>query len=292
MMPGYWNRPAETAKAFTDDGWYRTGDLASVDAGGYIFIVDRAKDMIVTGGENVYTTEVENALAGHPAVLELAVFGVPDEQWGEAVHAEVVLKPGAAATEAELIDHCRALDRRLQGAAIDHDPRRAAAQVGRRQDPQARDPAAVLGGPDALDLMCSIRVVAGQTGSVKELLDDLDRWRCTGKRVAVARVVDIEGSGPRDPGAAMAVSIDGEVVGSVSGGCVEGAVVTEALSVLGRRAAARRRHVRVQRRRGVRSRSHLRRHDPAVHRGTRLVTVYDELAERASAPTTRSPWPP
>jgi len=107
MMPGYWNRPDETAKVFTDDGWYRTGDLASVDAGGYVFIVDRAKDMIVSGGENVYTTEVENALASHPAVLELAVFGVPDQQWGEAVHAEVVLRLGASATERELIDHCR-----------------------------------------------------------------------------------------------------------------------------------------------------------------------------------------
>ena len=107
MMPGYWNRPDDTAAAFTSDGWYRTGDLASIDDGGYIFIVDRAKDMIVTGGENVYTTEVENALASHPAVLELAVFGVPSEQWGEAVHAEVVLKPGATATEQELIDHCR-----------------------------------------------------------------------------------------------------------------------------------------------------------------------------------------
>ncbi len=108
MMPGYWNRPDETAKVFTDDGWYRTGDLASIDEGGYVFIVDRAKDMIVTGGENVYTTEVENALAGHPSVLELAVFGVPDERWGEAVHAEVVLKVGTSATERELIDHCRA----------------------------------------------------------------------------------------------------------------------------------------------------------------------------------------
>ena len=108
MMPGYWNRPDETATVITVDGWYRTGDLASVDAGGYLFIVDRAKDMIVTGGENVYTTEVENALAGHPAVLEVAVFGVPHEQWGEAVHAEVVLKPGATVGEHELTDHCRA----------------------------------------------------------------------------------------------------------------------------------------------------------------------------------------
>jgi long-chain acyl-CoA synthetase len=108
MMPGYWHRPDEDAKVFTADGWYRTGDLASMDDGGYVFIVDRAKDMIVSGGENVYTTEVENALASHPAVLELAVFGVPHEQWGEAVHAEVVLKPDATATEAELIAHCRA----------------------------------------------------------------------------------------------------------------------------------------------------------------------------------------
>jgi long-chain acyl-CoA synthetase len=108
MMPGYWNRPEETAKVFTEDGWYRTGDLASVDEGGYVFIVDRAKDMIVSGGENVYTTEVENALMTHPALLELAVFGVPHDRWGEAVHAEVVLKPGASATEQELIDHCRA----------------------------------------------------------------------------------------------------------------------------------------------------------------------------------------
>ncbi len=107
MMPGYWHRPDETANAITPDGWYRTGDLASSDAGGYLFIVDRAKGMIVTGGENVYTTEVENALASHPAVLELAVFGVPHDQWGEAVHAEVVIRPGARATEEELILHCR-----------------------------------------------------------------------------------------------------------------------------------------------------------------------------------------
>ena len=80
VMPGYWNRPEETAGAFTTDGWYRTGDLASVDDGGYIFIVDRAKDMIVSGGENVYTRGRER-VGGHPAVLEVAVFGVPHEQW-------------------------------------------------------------------------------------------------------------------------------------------------------------------------------------------------------------------
>ena len=107
VMPGYWNRPDETARAFTSDGWYRSGDLASVDDGGYIFIVDRAKDMIVSGGENVYTTEVENALATHPAVLEVAVFGVPHEQWVEAVHAEVVIRHGVDVTEEELVAHCR-----------------------------------------------------------------------------------------------------------------------------------------------------------------------------------------
>ena len=144
-MPGYWNRPDETANAFTSDGWYRSGDLASVDDGGYIFIVDRAKDMIVSGGENVYTTEVENALATHPAVLEVAVFGVPHEQWVEAVHAEVVIRPGVDVTEEELVAHCRQFDRWVQGAPIDLAAAGAVAEVGRRQDPQTRDPVAVLG---------------------------------------------------------------------------------------------------------------------------------------------------
>ena len=107
---------------------------------------------------------------------------------------------------------------------------------------------------------------------MRELLDDIDRWRAAGKRVAVARVVDIEGSGPREPGAAMAVNDDGEVAGSVSGGCVEGAVVTEALAILPASAEPRHRHVRLQRRRGVRRRPHVRRHDPAVHRTARLVS--------------------
>ncbi|GIX48517.1 MAG: fatty-acid--CoA ligase [Candidatus Tectimicrobiota bacterium] len=106
VMRGYWNKPEETAAAFRD-GWFCTGDLATVDAEQFIFIVDRKKDMIITGGENVYSTEVENVLYQHPAVLEAAVIGVPDERWGEAVLALVVLKPGMAATEAELIAHCR-----------------------------------------------------------------------------------------------------------------------------------------------------------------------------------------
>ena len=89
VMVGYWNKPEQTAAALVD-GWYRTGDLGYLDDEGYLYLVDRAKDMIVTGGENVYSTEVEDVLYRHPAVLEAAVFGVPDERWGEAVHAVVV----------------------------------------------------------------------------------------------------------------------------------------------------------------------------------------------------------
>jgi len=101
---------------------------------------------------------------------------------------------------------------------------------------------------------------------MKEILDDIDRWRAEGKRVAVARVVGVDGSGPRDPGAAMAVSEAGEVAGSVSGGCVEGAVVTEALAVLaGERP-------RLLRRRGVRRRPHLWRDSPHLRRAAGLVT--------------------
>jgi len=106
VTPGYWNRPEETAQAF-QDGWLKTGDLAVIEPEGYVNIVDRKKDMIITGGENVYSTEVEHVLYEHPAVLEAAVIGTPDPKWGEAVKAVVVLKPGAQAGEAELIDFCR-----------------------------------------------------------------------------------------------------------------------------------------------------------------------------------------
>jgi len=106
VTTGYWNLPDETARAFTD-GWLRTGDLAVVDTEGYVNIVDRKKDMIVTGGENVYSTEVENVLYMHPQVLEAAVFGVPDDKWGEAVTAAVVLKPDESAGEAEIIEFCK-----------------------------------------------------------------------------------------------------------------------------------------------------------------------------------------
>ena len=105
VMGAYWNKPRETADALVD-GWYRTGDLGSMDEEAFVYLVDRAKDMIVTGGENVYSTEVEDVLYRHPAVLEAAVFGVPDAKWGEAVHAVVV--PRAPVTADELIAHCRA----------------------------------------------------------------------------------------------------------------------------------------------------------------------------------------
>ncbi len=106
VMPGYWNKPAETKAAF-EDGWLKTGDLAVIDREGYVTIVDRAKDMILTGGENVYSNEVEHALYAHPCVLEAAVFGVPDEVFGESVRAAVVLRTGKSASAEELIAFCR-----------------------------------------------------------------------------------------------------------------------------------------------------------------------------------------
>jgi acyl-CoA synthetase (AMP-forming)/AMP-acid ligase II len=106
VTPGYWNLPEETGKAIRD-GWLYTGDLAVVNEEEYVTIVDRKKDMIITGGENVYSTEVENVLYTHPAVLEAAVIGIPDPKWGEAVRACVVLKPAKSATEKEIIAYCK-----------------------------------------------------------------------------------------------------------------------------------------------------------------------------------------
>ena len=106
IMRGYWNNPAETALAFRN-GSFRTGDIGYRDSGGHFYIVDRAKDMIVTGGENVYSGEVEAIIYSHPAILEAAVFGIPDPKWGELVTACVVLKPGLVLTVDELVAHCR-----------------------------------------------------------------------------------------------------------------------------------------------------------------------------------------
>jgi long-chain acyl-CoA synthetase len=108
FMDGYWNRPKETDEAFRG-GWYHSGDMGYLDKDGYLFLVDRLKDMIVTGGENVYSVEVENAIASHPSVEQVAVIGIPHDTWGEQVLAIVVLKPGATATEDDIIEHARGL---------------------------------------------------------------------------------------------------------------------------------------------------------------------------------------
>jgi acyl-CoA synthetase (AMP-forming)/AMP-acid ligase II len=106
MMQGYWKMPRETAETIRD-GWLHTGDMARMDENGYIYIVDRKKDLIISGGENIYSREVEEVLFTHPAILEAAVIGVPDPKWGEAVKAIIVLKPGARATEEEIIEFCK-----------------------------------------------------------------------------------------------------------------------------------------------------------------------------------------
>jgi long-chain acyl-CoA synthetase len=106
-MKGYWNQPEATAATIDADGWLRTGDAGYLDADGYLYIHDRVKDMIVSGGENVYPAEVENVLMAHPAVADVAVVGVPDERWGEAGKAIVVKMEGVEVTPEELIDFCR-----------------------------------------------------------------------------------------------------------------------------------------------------------------------------------------
>ena len=106
VMMGYWERPEETTRALVD-GWMRTGDGGYMDADGFVYIVDRIKDMIISGGENVYSAEVENVVAQHPAVAQCAVIGVPSDEWGEQVHAVVVRKPDAEVTGGELIAFCK-----------------------------------------------------------------------------------------------------------------------------------------------------------------------------------------
>lgn len=108
LMAGYWRNPAATAAAITPDGWFRSGDAARMDAQGHVFLIDRMKDMIISGGENIYPAEIENVLNGHPAVAQVGVIGVPHDRWGETPLAAVVLRPGASATEEELRSYTRA----------------------------------------------------------------------------------------------------------------------------------------------------------------------------------------
>ena len=105
-LDGYWENPQESARCLAG-GWFHTGDGGGLDETGYLTISDRRKDVIITGGENVSSIEVEDALFGHPAVAEVAVIGVPDQKWGETIKALVVLREGASVTEAELIEHCK-----------------------------------------------------------------------------------------------------------------------------------------------------------------------------------------
>lgn len=136
VTKGYWRRPEETEKALRD-GWFRTGDVGYFDEWGYLFIRDRIKDMIVSGGENIYPTEVENALSRHEGIAEIAVIGVPDERWGEAVKAFVVMRPDCGATAGELMAFARA---RLAGYKcpksidfVDSLPRNASGKILRRE---------------------------------------------------------------------------------------------------------------------------------------------------------------
>ena len=107
LMQGYLGQPEATSEVITDDGWFRTGDMGKVDADGFVYVEDRLKDMIISGGENIYSPEIERVLAEHPAVMEVAIIGVPDDRWGETVKAVVSLHPGAEATAEELIAYCR-----------------------------------------------------------------------------------------------------------------------------------------------------------------------------------------
>ncbi|MDQ1441922.1 MAG: hypothetical protein QOG97_2150, partial [Acidimicrobiaceae bacterium] len=107
VFAGYWEQPSETAAAM-EDGWFHTGDGGSIDEGGYLSISDRKKDVIISGGENVSSIEVEDCLYQHPAVAEVAVIGIPNEKWGETVTALVVLRPGSSVDEGELVEFTRA----------------------------------------------------------------------------------------------------------------------------------------------------------------------------------------
>ena len=137
VMAGYANRPEETAKALSPDGWLRTGDGGYLDEDGYLFLTDRIKDMIVTGGENVYPIEVEEALSHHPAVAEVAVIGVPDERWGEAVKALVVPRDGVVTLGRRAAGLRAGAAGGLQAPALDRLRRRAPAHPV-REGPQAR----------------------------------------------------------------------------------------------------------------------------------------------------------
>jgi long-chain acyl-CoA synthetase len=136
-MAGYWRLPEATAATVGEDGWLRTGDAGYLDEDGYLFIHDRVKDMIISGAENIYPAEVESAVYGHPSVAEVAVIGVPDDKWGEAVKAVVALKPGADADPDDIIAFARTRIAAFKAPKtidfIDALPRNASGKILRRE---------------------------------------------------------------------------------------------------------------------------------------------------------------
>lgn len=131
-MKGYWSKPEETARAFTADGWLKTGDAGFMDPEGYVFLTDRVKDMIVSGGENIYPAEVENALSGHPAIADVVVIGVPHDRWGETVKAIVVRRPSADPSPGDIIEYARQRQKTKYARPRGSDSVRAAGKVGSR----------------------------------------------------------------------------------------------------------------------------------------------------------------
>ena len=137
VFAGYWGRPDATAEAFTADGWFRSGDLGRLDDEGFLTLVDRKKDMVITGGENVYSAEVEDVLFAHPSVAEAAIIGIPDERWGESVFAVVVLRSGAIASAEDLITYSRSQLAKYKAPKsvvfVEALPRNAAGKVLKRE---------------------------------------------------------------------------------------------------------------------------------------------------------------
>ena len=136
-MVGYWGLPEATSRTLDADGWLRSGDAGYLDEDGYLYISDRIKDMIISGAENIYPAEVENVIHDHPAVADVAVIGVPDEKWGEAVKAIVVLHPGTAVDASSIIDFARSRMAHFKAPKsvdfIDALPRNAAGKILRRE---------------------------------------------------------------------------------------------------------------------------------------------------------------
>ncbi len=139
VMRGYWNQPEETGHVIADSTWLRSGDIASADEDGYFYVADRVKDVIISGGENIYPAEVESALRAHPAIADCGVIGVPDERWGEVGRAVVVLRPGAAAAEADILGF---LDGQIARYKI---PRSVRFAENCRAPPPARSPRSPCG---------------------------------------------------------------------------------------------------------------------------------------------------